>query len=258
MLGDALRCVDEALRRDPDSLDARRLKGVIALSLTGDMRTALEELGFVLSRNPEDTEGALWYAMALGFVDRMSRARELSDRMMKVDPLNTASHVVQSWLMMTDGRFDEALSVAHAEHRREPNMFATFTYGQALIHTQRWGEMDELAETLRTGMTSAPLYRILLAQVHAHRGERKEVEALIDENLMKTVSRDLQYPWQIAISWLLLGEKDKALSLLETAVSRGFWNSRFLGELDPYLAPLRDDPRFVALLEKARAEAERV
>ena len=75
---------------------------------------------------------------------------------------------------------------------------------------------------------------------------------------MKTVNRDLQYPWELAIAWLLLGEKAEALSLLEGAVSRGFWNHRFLGELDPHLAPLRGDPRFVALMEKARAQVERL
>ena len=107
-------------------------------------------------------------------------------------------------------------------------------------------------------METAPLYRLVLAQVHAHRGQRHEVEALIDRDFMKTVNRDFQYPWQLAIAWLLLGEKNEALSLLERAVSRGFWNHRFLGELDPHLAPLHDDPRFVALMEKARAEAERL
>jgi len=256
MLADALRCVDEALRRDPDCLDAHRLKGVIAGSLQGDMRTALEELGFVTNRAPEDTEDAFWYVLSLAFAGRIPEARELSDRLMKLDPLNTANHTAASWLLLLDGRFDEALATIRTAYRREPNMFATFTYGQALIHARLWDEMDGLVETLRTEMASMPLYRLLLAQVHAHRGERDEVEALIDEDLMKTVNRDLQYPWELAIAWLLLGEKAEALSLLDGAVSRGFWNHRFLGELDPHLAPLRDDPRFVALMEKARAEAE--
>jgi hypothetical protein len=45
--------------------------------------------------------------------------------------------------------------------------------------------MDGQVETLRAEMASAPLYRLLVAQVHAHRGERDEVEALIDEDLMR-------------------------------------------------------------------------
>jgi hypothetical protein len=41
-------------------------------------------------------------------------------------------------------------------------------------------------------------------------------------------------------------------------VTRGFWNHRFLAELHPHLVPLRGDPRFAALMEKARAAVERV
>ena len=103
-----------------------------------------------------------------------------------------------------------------------------------------------------------PLFKLILAQYHAHKGERDEVEALIDDDLMKTVNRDIQYPWHLSIAWLLLGEKEKALSLLEDAVTGGFWNYRFLGEYDPYVAQLRGDPRFDALMKKAKAEAERV
>ena len=118
--------------------------------------------------------------------------------------------------------------------------------------------MEALAPQLRAGLEAAPLYKLILAQYHAHRGERGVVEALIDDDLMKTVNRDIQYPWQLSIAWLLLGEKEKALSLLEDAVSRGFWNHRFLGEHDPYVSQLRGDPRFDALLERAKAESERV
>jgi len=258
MLADARRCVDEALRWDPDSTDARRLKGVIALSLEGDMRTALEQLRFVLDRTPEDTEAAFWCSLACAFVGRMPEARDLSHRMMALDPLNTTSHTTQAWILLLDGRFEEAAAITRATYRREPNMFATFSYAQALIHAQQWDEMDELVDGLRAEAETVPLFRLLLAQVHGRRGDRAGVEALIDAEFMKTVDRDFQYPWQLAIAWLFLGEKDKAISFLDAAVSRGFWSHRFLGELDPHLAALRDDPRFVALMARAKAEAAQI
>ncbi len=258
LVEDALRHADEALRRDPDSPDAHRLKGVIALSLQGQVRTGIHELRLVLSRSPEDTEAGWWCAFACLLVGRMSEGAALTERIMKLDPLNSNNVITQAWYFLLDGKFEEGLAILRDTYEREPNMFAIYSYGQGLIHAGRWDELERVATRLREEMESAPLYKLVLAQYHARRGERREVEALIDEDLMRTVNRDLQYPWQLAIAWLMLGEKEKALTFLEGAVSRGFWNHRFLGEHDPYLSQLRGDPRFDALMEKARVEAGRL
>jgi serine/threonine protein kinase/tetratricopeptide (TPR) repeat protein len=255
LVEEALRYADEALRRDPNSLDAHRLKGAIAMSLEGNMRRGIEELELVLSRSPGDTEAAWWCSLAYAFVDRISEATELATRMVKLDPLNSNNRVSHAWALFMDGRIDEAASAIYAEYDREPNMFSAFSHGQALIHAGRWDEMEPFAVHLRAELDQAPLYRLILAQYEAHKGDRAAMEALITDDLMKTVNRDLQYPWQLAIAWLMLGEKEKAMPLLEGAVARGFWNERFLREHDPYLVTLRGDPRFEALMERARAES---
>ncbi len=258
MLADAIRYADEALKRDPGSLDAHRLKGAMALSLQGSVRKGIEELQFVLSKSPGDTEAGWWCSLALGFVGRIPDAVELSNRILKVDPLNSNNKVSRAWSFFLDGRFEEALTVFHGEYDHDPNMFSTFSYGQALIHAGRWEEMEGLAGRLRAELDQAPLYRLILAQYHAHKGDRPAVEALVTDDLMKTVNRDFQYPWQLAVAWLLLGDKEKALPLLKDVVARGFWNYRFLGEHDPYVSQLRGDPRFDALMEQAEAEAKRM
>jgi len=177
---------------------------------------------------------------------------------MRLDPLNSNNLITRAWSFLLNGQFEEGLAIIRGGYEREPNMFATFSYGQALIHAGHWEELEGVAATLRAGLDAAPLFKLILAQYHAHKGEREEVEALIDDDFMRTVNRDIQYPWHLSIAWLLLGEREKALALLEDSVARGFWNYRFLGDLDPYVSQLRGDPRFEALMEKAKAEAERV
>jgi hypothetical protein len=56
----------------------------------------------------------------------------------------------------------------------------------------------------------------------------------------------------IAACFARLGDHAGALEWLERAVGWGFSNHRFLGEISPFLAPLRGDSRFQALLEDAR------
>lgn len=256
-LARALQYADAALRRDTDSLDAHRLKATIALSLQGQVRTALDEFRFVLKRSPEDVEALWWCAFALMLVGRLTEADALTSRRMKLDPLNPSNSITHGWFHFMSGHFDEALTIARRAYEVEPNMFTMFSYGQALVHAGGWAEFENMVTALRSGAESAPLLKLILAQYHAHRGERESVETLIDEQLLRTVSRDIQYPWQLSIAWLLLGEKEKSLSFLEDAVTRGFWNWRFLQTYDPYVSQLRGHPRFDALIEKARAESER-
>ena len=69
---------------------------------------------------------------------------------------------------------------------------------------------------------------------------------------MQTCRRDFQYSWWVACAYAMLGDADSALDWLENAIELGFLNHRYLGEIDPILAPLRGDPRFQALMARAR------
>ena len=51
-------------------------------------------------------------------------------------------------------------------------------------------------------------------------------------------------------------ETDRALEWLGIGIEKGFTNHRYLGQYERLLAPIRDDPRFEALMERAR-EKER-
>ena len=56
----------------------------------------------------------------------------------------------------------------------------------------------------------------------------------------------------IAAASATVGDLDEALYWLSRAIDLGFINHRFFAEVDPFLADLRGDPRFEALMERAR------
>jgi hypothetical protein len=58
-------------------------------------------------------------------------------------------------------------------------------------------------------------------------------------------------PWQLALGHLGLGDRDRALDYLEVAYRERWREMAWLSVL-PYLDPLRDHPRFQALVAHMR------
>jgi len=72
------------------------------------------------------------------------------------------------------------------------------------------------------------------------------------ETLRQTAASDETYPPFMAACFARVGDFDAALRLLESVDHLGVVNHRFLAEQNRFFAPLRADPRFQALMEKAR------
>jgi len=70
-----------------------------------------------------------------------------------------------------------------------------------------------------------------------------------DRRLVELLPRDPQARYNLACSLALTGRRDEAFEALATAMSLGFSDAKLLRG-DPDLEPLRNDPRFAALLAR--------
>lgn len=98
--------------------------------------------------------------------------------------------------------------------------------------------------------TGSHLCRILW---YGYQGERERALAEISEDFRKTASRDGAWSWLIASPLAYAGAEDEAIGWLECAVRRGgLINHPFLADHDPFLAKLRGNPRYEAMLDEAK------
>ena len=97
------------------------------------------------------------------------------------------------------------------------------------------------------------LGRILLA---AYRGDRPLPEP--DAVQREAAWRDWQYSAMMADAHAQAGEHEEALRWLSHGVEKGFFQARFMSELDAHLVGLRDDPRFKQLVKQAQLGAARM
>jgi len=62
-------------------------------------------------------------------------------------------------------------------------------------------------------------------------------------------------PWAaewMAAYYTLIGNNEEAMVWIKTAIDRGFTNDRWWAELNPIMAPHRDNPEFTTLIASAR------
>ena len=95
--------------------------------------------------------------------------------------------------------------------------------------------------------------------IRALHGDHEGVLAWLGANayFREMAKTDEYFPIFLANSLAQVGETKEALDWIEQAVSWGFSNHRFLDQYNRFLAPLRSDSRFGALLERAREKERR-
>jgi len=219
-----------------------------------------------------------WYEWDWAAAEReFKRAIELS-------PSNVDAHLFYAWSLAPLGRKDEALAEARRSQQADPlDSLANFAVGSILVFTRQW---DPAIQSLRTGIELDPnfwLDECYLARAYEQKGRLPEAVAESQRavNLEKDNSEtwsDLGYalaisgkkadaqkvidhmkqlsattwiaPYNIAVIYVGLGEKDQAFDWLERAYkSRSYYMAEYL-PTDSRVDSLRSDPRFADLLRR--------
>jgi adenylate cyclase len=241
----ARELVVKALELNPNSSDAHTAQGNLAMQMDLDWPRAESELQRAIALKPSSSTAHFWYGFLLGILQRFEEAKEQYLLVIELDPLwvlpqlNLAATYDHLGDMDSSLRLVEKLNGSHPEDRAVHATLATL-YAQL----GRTEEAIQLVEPLK-GREDL-ISRATRAGVLAFIGRPEEARALMVDI---EAGRFREYAPRIisAFFYSMIGEKEKALGLLEEDFREGdkiLWNSYQSEPLDP----LRDDPRFLAML----------
>jgi TolB-like protein/tetratricopeptide (TPR) repeat protein len=209
-----------------------------------------------ITLDPNDATAHHWYAMLLSATERSEEAIAEIEKARELDPFSMVirSNVVR--VLAQARRHDEALERARQMAREFPD-FAAGHFFLGLALEQKGQLPDAAASFLKaTSLAAAPLQKLFYrAHSEALRGRMGDLRATIRE--VETIA-ETRYvsSTSMAVLYLLAGDKDQGLALLERGLEEGDYAAIFL-PVDRQFDELRSDPRFAEILRRSRMPVRR-
>ncbi len=245
----------KAVELDDSLAEAHASLGLVLVCSFKPAQSA-KEFERAIQLNPNYATAHHWYGrLTLLMTGEFDRAMAEAKRADELDPVSPIIHVDLGMVHLMSKRYDKAIEQYHDTLEMNPEFYFAHRYlGLAL---ELKGDISEaIAEYKRAlELNDDPSGLGFIGHAEATAGRQKEAREILAQ-LTEAAKRRYVQPYAFAVIHLALGERDQALDWLEEAArgdQSGLPSINFI-KIDPYLDPLRGDPRFEALVEKVTGE----
>jgi tetratricopeptide (TPR) repeat protein len=244
----ARQAVAKALELDETLTEAHTAMGVLREVMDWDWSGAEEEFRHAIKLNPGSGGAHYEYGLLLSRIGRTEEGLAELMLALKLNPLSESVNVAVVWAYVHNRQHDEAIEHCLRVLQLHPD-FAQVQFYLGLPYLAK-GRYDEaIAAFERNAMDLG--YR---GSAYALSGKREKALKLLEElqaRLEQGVDAALS---SMAMIYASLGEKDKALTMLERDFELREFSSLIYLIRGPIFDPLRAEPRLQALLKKMGLE----
>jgi tetratricopeptide (TPR) repeat protein len=238
-----------AIDLDPQLADPHATLGYAAGLFEWDWGTAVRELEEAMRLNPSYPWAPHWLGLLYCGRGETRRALELIERARVLDPLSPIINVAAGIPLHCARRYDEAIAryrpVLETETAFAP---AHYYIGLSLEQRRDFKEAIRHMERLIEIAGPASIYMGALGHCYSVAGRRADAERLLEQLTAHSQERYIT-PFAFCVTYTGLGRFDEALVTLEASLEeRNAW--MWFLSVDPRFDPLREDPRFVSLVER--------
>jgi TolB-like protein/AraC-like DNA-binding protein len=246
----------QALEIDPACAEAHAIKGVYHAYPEGLFEEARKELLLALELDPNFSTAHQWYAQLMMITGPIEEAREHVNRTLELEPYFWVMHNLDSWVCYFEERYSEGLQACFTGYDLNP--YSSDNNWLFFLHYIHLGKGEEAAKIFRDVFRSMPLTEPFAEEImnaYEESGIPGIFNWLIDINMNNPVP--LQglngNPYYLAWWHALNGNKEESIYWFERTVEaekKPFHYFNLIAQ-NPDFDFLRDDPRFLAVIEKA-------
>ena len=235
----------KALELDSSLAEPHSILGVICNTYDRDFACMKREQLRAIELNPNYSEGHRRYGLVLENQGRFEEARSAFKRALEIDPMSPVTNFETARLLFYERKYEESETRSKKNVELDPNFWYAHLQLSCVYRMKRdyASAVEELAKVqdARGEPDAAKFIRESFAK-----GDWQGFLRRITEER----ARLKLYPYFVATFFAELGEKDKAFATLNEAIETKDQHTAWM-KVDPYMDPLRDDPRFHDMLKKA-------
>jgi TolB-like protein/DNA-binding winged helix-turn-helix (wHTH) protein/tetratricopeptide (TPR) repeat protein len=238
----------KALELDSSLAEAHVALARIKLGYEKDLTGAETEISRALMLNPSDAQAYSIYAMLLIARGRAADAMAAAKTARELDPFSARNATHSGMILFMAGQYDKTIVEEQAALQLDPQhdralYWLGYAYEQKGMYKDAIAEYERVLPNDDHGIFLAALGRSLVLG-----GDSKKA-AQVKGKIEHFPAGDFVWHYDAALFYAALGDKDRALQLLERDQKEGGGWFPFLNA-DPRLAPLRSDPRFQDLVKR--------
>lgn len=198
--------------------------------------------------NPNLARAHSGYARYLSNLRRVDQALQEIKKAQEQDPLGASQISIEGSILCFAGRYDEALDRLQQSLIIDPELAFTHAFlGITYTAQEKYRKaIDEWQLAIKYSEKATTTSLVYLGQNYAKLGQRDKALEILKG--LQTTSEYVS-PTELAILYNSLGDKEKAFISLEKAYAMRDIQLQFL-KVEPGLADLWNDPRFIALLDR--------
>lgn len=239
----------KAIEIDDTLAEAHANLGHVMFWYDWDWSAAEKEYKRALELDPNSPDALQFYAHLLTSSGRHPEALAKIKLARELDPVNLRVNAIEGMLLLYAGQTDEAIARLQQNLELDPNFRLTHMFA-ARAYIEK-GMFDEaIAATRKSRELSAVSSEPIAYGAYAlsRSGKLAEARAALDELLGWSKTRWIP-PYNFALVYNALGERDKALDYLEKGFAEKDVRMVWL-KVEPKLNNLRSQPRFIELMKR--------
>jgi tetratricopeptide (TPR) repeat protein len=248
----ALAAATKAVELDDKLADAHAALGFISFYWTWDAAIAEHEFQRALELDTNHVSAHHWYATALSLAGREEEALVEIEKARKLDPNSTSILADKGLLLFNAGQKERAVNLLKRMEATEPEFASPHRY-LADIYFQTADYPHYLLESKKAAQLMHDEQALALAasaeKGFAENGAQGMLKALRTTQ-EKFYHEDRESPYSLAVTYALLGDRQKALQLLQAAYD-GHDGGFLTLAVNRALISLHSEPVYQALLAKA-------
>ncbi|MDX6692545.1 MAG: eukaryotic-like serine/threonine-protein kinase [Blastocatellia bacterium] len=239
----ARAAAQKALELDEQLAEAHASLAFVAYRYYWDWPTAEAHFKRALELNPNYATAHQWYSAFLAAAGRNDEAVAEARRAQEIDPFSLTINADVAHHLYYARRYDEALAECRKMIEMDKN-FARAHVEMGQVFAQKMMLAEAIAE-FQLSLTlseDSPVALAGLGHALALAGKRDEALKIV-KRLDELAKQHYVSPYHTAVVYAGLGEKERALNLLEKARNERFNWMPFL-QVEPLFDALRGEPKF--------------